>query len=292
MRSVSAPMAARTSASRTTTNTKGWLFSALGAWVAAVRIRATVSSSTSSGRNERAARWVCTTSKKSGMAADGTDRSGWAAHGARIGRRRGGPATFGAAPARAGARHDDLVGVRRRTGRGGTPWQTTPHQQEDVLKSFIGQPTGKSKVVVERGPVQHFADALLSASPIYHDPAAAKQAGFDNIPAPPTWPFAMEFSGKFAEMQPADAPTGSPLAKILGPLMAKGGLILHGEEEFLYHRPMQVGDVLIGDGVISDVYQKESKGRTMTFICSETKWTEESTGEPVVTARMNLIHRS
>ena len=111
--------------------------------------------------------------------------------------------------------------------------------QEDVLKSIIGEPTSKSKVVVERGPVQHFADAVLSTSPIYHDPAAAKQAGFDNIPAPPTWPFAMEFSGQFAEMQSADAPTGNPLAKILGPLMAKGGLILHGEEEFLYHRPMR-----------------------------------------------------
>jgi hypothetical protein len=30
----------------------------------------------------------------------------------------------------------------------------------------------------------------------------------------------------------------------------------------------------------------------MSFICSETAWTEESTGEPVVTARMNLIHRA
>ena len=60
-------MAARSPASRTTTKTNGWLFSALGAWVAAVRIRATVASSTSSGRKERAARWVSTTSKKSGM---------------------------------------------------------------------------------------------------------------------------------------------------------------------------------------------------------------------------------
>ena len=68
---------------------------------------------------------------------------------------------------------------------------------EEVLKEIIGQPTGKAKVVVERGPVQHFADAVLSTSPIYHDPDAAKQAGFDNIPAPPTWAFAMEFSGKF-----------------------------------------------------------------------------------------------
>ena len=54
----------------------------------------------------------------------------------------------------------------------------------------------------------------------------------------------MEFSGKFAEMQPTDAPTGNPLGEGLGPLMAKGGLILHGEQEFLYHRPVQVGDVL------------------------------------------------
>ena len=58
--------------------------------------------------------------------------------------------------------------------------------------------------------MQHFADALLSTSPIYHSPEAARQAGFDNIPAPPTWPFAMEFSGKFAEIQPTDAPDGQP----------------------------------------------------------------------------------
>jgi acyl dehydratase len=164
--------------------------------------------------------------------------------------------------------------------------------QEDVLKGIIGQPTGKSKVIVERGPVQHFADALLSTSPIYHSPEAARQAGFENIPAPPTWPFAMEFSGKFAEMQPADAPTGNPLMTAMGPLMAKGGMILHGEQEFLYHRPVQVGDVLIGEGSITDAYQKESKGRTMTFIRSETKWRDDTTGEPVVTARFNLIHRA
>ncbi len=165
--------------------------------------------------------------------------------------------------------------------------------QEELLKEAIGQPIGKSKVVVERGPVQHFADAVLSSSPIYHDPEAARQAGFDNIPAPPTFPFAMEFSGKFEELQPTDAPTaGNPLGKVVGPLMAKGGLILHGEQEFIYHRPVQVGDVLVSEGKIVDAYQKESKGRTMTFIVQETNWTDDKTGEPVVTARFNLIHRA
>ena len=163
---------------------------------------------------------------------------------------------------------------------------------EDVLKGIIGQPTAKAKVIVERGPVQHFADAVLSSSPIYHNPAAAKEAGFGAIPAPPTFPFAMEFSGKFEELQPTDAPTGNPLMTALAPLIAKGGLILHGEQEFLYHRPVQVGDVLVSEGKIIDAYQKESKGRTMTFVVSETNWSDEKTGEPVVTARFNLIHRA
>lgn len=163
---------------------------------------------------------------------------------------------------------------------------------EDVLKGIVGQPTGAARVVVERGPVQHFADAVLSTNEIYHNPDAARAAGFDNIPAPPTWAFAMEFAGKFDEIQPSDAPVGNPLASALGPLMAKGGLILHGEQEFVYHRPVQVGDVLVSEGKITDAYQKESKGRTMTFIVSETNWRDDATGEPVVTARFNLIHRS
>jgi hypothetical protein len=163
---------------------------------------------------------------------------------------------------------------------------------EDVLKSVIGQSIGNSKVVVERGPVQHFADALLSSSPIYHDPAAAQAAGFGNIPAPPTWPFAMEFSGRFAELQPSGEPQGDAMIKVMGPLMAKGGLILHGEQEFLYERAIEVGDVLSGEGTITDAYQKESKGRTMTFIVSETKWTDDKTGELVATSRVNLIHRA
>jgi acyl dehydratase len=163
---------------------------------------------------------------------------------------------------------------------------------EDVLKGIIGQPTGRAKVVVERAPVQHFADAVFSASPIYHSPEAAKQAGFSAIPAPPTFPFAMEFAGKFDEIQPSDAPVANPLGAAVGPLMAKGGLILHGEQEFLYHRPVQVGDVLVSEGKIVDAYQKESKGRTMTFIVQETNWSDEKTGEPVVTTRFNLIHRA
>jgi hypothetical protein len=79
---------------------------------------------------------------------------------------------------------------------------------------------------------------------------------------------------------------------VVGPLLASGGLLLHGEQEFIYHRPIVVGDVLVGEGSIVDAYQKESKGKTMTFVVSEMNWKDEKTGEPVATVRNNLIVRA
>ncbi len=162
-----------------------------------------------------------------------------------------------------------------------------------VDKSLIGTPTGKSRVVIERGPVSNFAKAVKDDNPIYQNPEAAKAAGFQNIPAPPTYAFAMAHWGTFPEQQPADAEPGrNPVMEIIGTLMQKGGLVLHGEEEFEYHRPLVVGDVLDGEGKVTDVYEKESKGKTMTFLVTENVFKDANTGEPVVTTRMNLIHRS
>jgi hypothetical protein len=67
--------------------------------------------------------------------------------------------------------------------------------------------------------------------------------------------------------------------------------VLHGEQEFVYHRPIVEGDVLDGEGRVTDIYEKESKGAIMTFIVMETVWRDAETREPVVTERFNLIHR-
>lgn len=159
------------------------------------------------------------------------------------------------------------------------------------LSSIIGKAMSKSKVVVERSAVTNFATAVVDSNPAYRDPRAAEEAGLPAIPAPPTFPFVMNTWGQFPELQPDDAPTGNPMGEVLGPLMAKGGLILHGEQEFVYHRPVFVGDVLSGEGTVVDAYAKESKGATMTFIVTETVWRDDKTGEPVVTSRFNVIHR-
>jgi hypothetical protein len=157
----------------------------------------------------------------------------------------------------------------------------------------IGRPTGRSTIAVERGPVTNFAKAVKDESAVYASVEAARGAGFENIPAPPTFGFCMAHWGTFPEEQPGDDPAagGNPVMEIIGGLMRKGGLMLHGEQEFVYHRPVVVGDRLHNEGRVVDLYEKESKGRTMTFLVTENNYTDDA-GELVLTTRMNLIHRA
>ncbi|MCU1456687.1 MAG: hypothetical protein JWL73_779 [Actinomycetia bacterium] len=161
-----------------------------------------------------------------------------------------------------------------------------------VDTSVIGKPTGAWKVTVERGPSERFAAAVTDENPVYSSLEAAKAAGFDNVPVPPTYSFAQGYWGSFSEQQPPD-PTGgqNPMHSLMGALFAKGGLVLHGEQEFTYHRPIQVGDVLDGAGVVTNLYEKDTEKAVMTFIVIETTWKDAKTGDPVVTETFNLIHR-
>ena len=161
-----------------------------------------------------------------------------------------------------------------------------------VDTSVIGKPTSASVIAVERGPVANFARAVKDDSTVYQDAAVAEAAGLAGIPAPPTFTFAASYWGAYKDLQKGVAKVeGNPMFEIIGKLMANGGLVLHGEQEFVYHRPVVVGDVLVGKGTCVDAYERESKGKVMTFVVSETVWSDQKTGDPVVTERFNLIHR-
>jgi acyl dehydratase len=157
--------------------------------------------------------------------------------------------------------------------------------------SVIGKVSARRVVVVDRAPVAAFARAVKSRNRVYRDRRAATAAGFTDIPAPPTFAFAMGYWGTYAELQEGlETVESNPMFQVMGSLGP--GLILHGEQEFVYHRPVVVGDVLRGDDVIADVYERESETHVMTFVVTETAWTDFETGEPVVTARFNLLHRA
>ncbi len=161
-----------------------------------------------------------------------------------------------------------------------------------VDTSAVGSKLAPSTVVIERQPLSSFAKAVKSTSKIYQDATVAKEHGFDAIPAPPTWTFAAAIFGAYPELQPEGAGALNPGLLVIRDLAAKGGLILHGEQAFTYHKPILAGDVLTTDGEVKDITQKtSSSGSVMTFVSSETRWTNQK-GELAVTAVMTLIHKS
>src|SRR3954463_10650369 len=143
-----------------------------------------------------------------------------------------------------------------------------------ALTELKGRALGTQKVVIERGPVRVFAQALMDDDPVYSADAA---------PVPPTFPFVMPYWGSMGQGGAA----GLPIENLRG----KGRAILHGEQECEYHAGQgpHVGDVLVGDGVISDVYEKpKSDGGKLEFYVTETTWRRENGDKPVVTTRFTL----
>ncbi len=142
-----------------------------------------------------------------------------------------------------------------------------------ALDELKGNDLGTQRVVIERAPVPVFARSLGD------DPAAYKG---DAAAVPPTFPFAMAYWGTLdGEVQ------GLPIGDL-----RKRGMILHGEQEFAYHRWPKVGDVLEGHRTISDVYEKDTSSARMEFYVMETDWRDASSGEPVVTDKFTLIVRA
>jgi len=160
------------------------------------------------------------------------------------------------------------------------------------FSEYIGMPTSKGTLVVERAPLSNFAGAVTDNNAIYRNAAVAADAGFADIPAPPTFGFSIQNWGKWEELQPPDGtPKRSPMMEVIGGLMAKGGMVLHGEQSFTYHQPLTVGMRLEYSGEVQDIYSKQSGERTMTFMVIEDVYRDAATGEPVLTSVMNLIHR-
>ena len=154
-----------------------------------------------------------------------------------------------------------------------------------VDTSVIGRPTGAWRVTLDRSVLANFAAAVGDGSAVYRS---------ERAPAPPTFTFAAPYwSGLSCDEQPPDptAGAGNPMHSLMGALHAQGALVLHGEQEFEYHRTPVAGDVLDGVQTITDVYEKDSDTAHMTFVVMETQWTDARDGSPVVTERFNLIAR-
>ena len=114
-----------------------------------------------------------------------------------------------------------------------------------IDKKWIGHELPTSVLPIERSRLQFFAKAIGETDPVYTDAAAARDAGYPDLPAPPTFLFAAELDSGASDRLLADLQI--PIAKLL-----------HGEQSFTYHRQACVGDTVTVRSTITDIYDKKN----------------------------------
>ncbi|HYH28124.1 MAG TPA: MaoC family dehydratase N-terminal domain-containing protein [Actinomycetota bacterium] len=139
--------------------------------------------------------------------------------------------------------------------------------------SLVGKEYPGVTYEVGREKIREFAMAVGETGDIYHDPDAAKQAGYPEQVAPLTFPTVLHI--KSGPQVIADPELGLNYA-----------LVVHGTQEFEYRRPILAGDVLTATPKIASI---EAKG-PHEFLTIETAMTDPE-GEVVVIARATLISR-
>lgn len=144
-----------------------------------------------------------------------------------------------------------------------------------VDQSAVGTRFTPVQARVEGSRVRDFLDTIGEKSPVYRDAAAARAAGYADIPIPPTFLFCLEMMGA---RDPFEA------FSLLGIDIAR---VLHGEQRFVYHAPAVVGDVLTFESSVSGVAVK--KGGALTIVDVTTKITNQDGRHVADTTRAIVV---
>jgi acyl dehydratase len=143
-----------------------------------------------------------------------------------------------------------------------------------INRDYLGRtyPPGEP-YEVSRVKLAEFADAIGEQNPLYRDRAAAQEAGYQDVIAPPTFPIVVG-------------------ARSSGQVIADPGLglnyamVVHGDQRFEYARPIMAGDVLTAQVTISDI---KDVGRN-TLLTTTTRISTTG-GEHVCTSHITLVER-
>ena len=138
--------------------------------------------------------------------------------------------------------------------------------------SKIGKTYPPFEYEVGREKIREYANAVGESNPVYHDPAAAREAGFRNVVAPPM--FAVVYSA--GAMGPAilDPELGINLA-----------LMLHGSQEFVWSEPVCSDDAITTTASVKDM--REDDGRQ--FYVFESVSTNQDGQETVRGTWTNIV---
>jgi acyl dehydratase len=141
-----------------------------------------------------------------------------------------------------------------------------------ISKDAIGKQWPPVVYEAGREKIREYANAVGEADPVHHDPAAAREAGFRNVVAPPM--FCVVYSA--GAMAPA----------VLDPELGINLMMMvHGSQEFEWGEPVVAGDVVVTDVRVKDVYDKNG----MKFYVFESESTNQDGNTTVKGTWTNIV---
>ena len=141
-------------------------------------------------------------------------------------------------------------------------------------QSFVGRSwPATAPYLVGREKIREFATAIGATDAEYHDPEAARAAGYPDVVAPPTFPVVVAMAANRQIV--ADPTLGLDYSRVV-----------HGDQRFAYTRPVVAGDSLICVNTVDDITSRGGHD----FLTTRTEVTTEA-GEPVVTVWSKLVQR-
>jgi acyl dehydratase len=141
-------------------------------------------------------------------------------------------------------------------------------------QSFVGRSWPPTEpYLVGREKIREFARAIGAENAEYLDPEAARAIGYDDVVAPPTFPFVITMAASRQII--ADPALGMDYSRVV-----------HGDQRFAYTRPVVAGDSLVCVNTVDEIISRGGHD----FITTRTEVTTEA-GEPVVTVWSKLVQR-
>ena len=128
-------------------------------------------------------------------------------------------------------------------------------------RAVVGKEFVPYAVTVERGKIKEFARAIGDLNPFYVDDRVGAASEWGDIIAPPT--FATTFRDESLDYNAFLRELGTDISRVL-----------HGEQEFELHRPLQPGHTYLCRAKVVDIYEKTGKSGPMGFVVRETTITD------------------
>jgi acyl dehydratase len=143
-----------------------------------------------------------------------------------------------------------------------------------INRDYVGRTFAPTEPYeVSRTKIAEFATAIGEPSPLCHDPAAARQAGYPDVIAPPTFAIVITTTSNVQVIHDSG-------------LGVNYSMVVHGEQAFEHARPLHAGDWVVATSTIEDVREV---GRHMMMTTRTDITTVD--GEHVCTARGMLVER-